>query len=175
MEISQAEIQKDKKNKNKNKDKDKKKKDKAENKAVETKGKKLIDDIKITTENKCSFCAGSKCCTYTGQEIDAPRTMADFDQLLWQLAHERMQAYKDEDGWHLSILNPCMHLQPSGACGIYEQRPMICREYTNDYCEYDQSAEDDFELFFSGYHDLDAYCRKRFKNWDRRFEKWAKK
>lgn len=125
--------------------------------------------IKITPENKCGFCAGSKCCTYVTQQIDAPRSMEAFDFLLWQLSHRDVQLYKDEDGWFLLVNNPCLHLQTDGRCGIYATRPKVCREHSNDYCEYDEPAEQGFELFFAGYQALDDYCRKRFKNWDRRF------
>lgn len=149
------------------------KKDKAnKNKANKN---KLSSELKITAENKCSFCVGSKCCTYVTQQIDTPRSMKDFDLLLWQVSHPQVQAYKDEDGWFLIIVQvPCAHIQPSGACGIYEKRPMICRDYSNDICEFDEDAEDSFELYFEEYEDLDAFCRKRFKKWDKRFKKWLK-
>lgn len=127
--------------------------------------------FKITPENKCTFCAGSKCCTYLTQQIDAPRSMEAFDFLLWQLSHREVQLYKDEDGWFLIVNNPCMHLQSDGRCGIYEARPKVCREHSNDFCEYDEPAEKNFELFFDGYKSLDDYCRKRYKHWDRRFSR----
>jgi Fe-S-cluster containining protein len=137
---------------------------------------KVSAALKITAENKCSFCVGSKCCNYVTQQIDTPRGMADFDTLLWQLSHPQVQAYKDEDGWFLMIIGvPCSHLLPSGACGIYEKRPMICREYSNDCCEFDEDAEDSFKLYFEDSEQLDSYCRKRFKKWDKRFKKWLKK
>jgi Fe-S-cluster containining protein len=123
--------------------------------------------IDITPETKCSFCPGSKCCTYITQAIDTPRSMASFEHLLWQVSHEGIQAYKDEEGWYLLIAARCGHLQPDGRCGIYRERPAICREYDNDYCEYDASAEDGFQLYFRGYEDLLAYCKKRFKTWGR--------
>lgn len=126
--------------------------------------------IEITPENKCSFCKGSKCCTYITQKIPGPKSKHDFDHLLWQLAHQQVQLYRDSDGWYLLINHPCRFLQPDGRCGIYETRPQLCRDYTNDFCEYDQPAEEGFDLFFPDYESLDAYCRKRFKNWDRRFE-----
>lgn len=125
----------------------------------------------MTPENKCSFCKGSLCCGYITQEIDTPRSMRDFDHLLWQTAHENVQIYKDEDGWFLLINNKCRHLLPGGGCGIYETRPVVCREHDNDYCEFDAPAEDSFELFFDSYDTLLAYCRKRFKSWDTRFDK----
>lgn len=127
--------------------------------------------VKLTPENKCSYCEGSKCCTYITQELDTPRAMSDFDHLLWQLSHRNIQAYKDEDGWYLLINEPCLHLEKGGRCGIYDVRPIICREHSNDYCEFDSSAEDDFELFFDGYEALLKYCKNRFKTWDKRFDK----
>lgn len=128
----------------------------------------IVPAHKITPENKCSFCANSKCCTYLTQQVPTPRSKSDFDHLLWQISHQNVQVYKDEDGWYLLVNNKCLHLQPGGRCGIYETRPQVCREYSNDYCEFDSSAEEGFELFFDGYAALLKYCRKRFKNWDRR-------
>lgn len=126
--------------------------------------------VKLTPENKCSFCPGTKCCNYITQEIDAPRSKDDFDHLLWQLGHENIQAYKDEDGWFLVVMTRCTHLLDDGNCGIYETRPQVCRDYSNDYCEFDAPAEEGFEFYFRNYQELDKYCRKRFKGWDKRFK-----
>jgi len=82
-----------------------------------------------------------------------------------------VQAYKDEDGWFLLLMSLCQFLQDDGRCGIYATRPQLCRDYSNDYCEFDEPAEKSFEFYFRSYKELDAYCRKRFKRWDRRFEK----
>ena len=46
--------------------------------------KKIPVDIKITPENKCGFCTNSKCCTYITEELATPRSMHDFDHMLWQ-------------------------------------------------------------------------------------------
>ncbi len=97
--------------------------------------------------------------------------MSDFDTLLWQLSHHNVQAYKDEDGWYLLLNTRCQHLLEGGGCGIYDSRPQICRDHSNDYCEYDSAAEDGFELFFDGYESLLRYCRKRYKSWDKRLKK----
>ncbi len=59
----------------------------------------------------------------------------------------------------------CIHQRGSAGCGIYETRPQVCREYSNDFCEFDAPAEDGFEHFFADYAALLAYCRKRFKRW----------
>lgn len=122
----------------------------------------------MTPETKCSYCTNSKCCTYITQQVDTPRSKQDFDHLLWQLSHRDVQLYKDEDGWFLLVNNPCTHLRKGGLCGIYETRPQVCRDYTNDFCEFDESAEEGFELFFDGYDALLKYCKKRFKRWGKK-------
>ncbi len=126
-------------------------------------------NVEITSENKCSFCEGAKCCNYVTQAIDTPRSIQEFDTLLWQLTHPNVQAYKDEDGWFLIFFTTCKFLEKDGRCGIYETRPQMCRDYSNDYCEFDSPAEEGFELFFDSYESLLKYCRKRFKKWDKRF------
>ncbi len=123
--------------------------------------------IEITPDNKCGYCTNSKCCTYITQQIDTPRSKADFDLLLWQVSHENVRLYQDEDGWFLLIDTPCTHLLPDGRCGIYDRRPQICRDYSNDWCEFDAPAEDGFKRYFPDYDSLLAYCRRRFKRWDR--------
>lgn len=125
----------------------------------------------ITPETKCGFCTNSKCCTYITQRIPAPRSMEDFDYLLWQVSHANVEVYKDDDGWFLLINNKCTKLLPDGRCGIYETRPQICRDYTNDWCEFDEPPERHFALYFRNYSELLLHCRKRFKHWDRRFDK----
>ena len=133
-----------------------------------------INGIKITSENKCSFCEGAKCCTYITQEIDTPRSMIDFDHMLWQISHRDIKFYKDDDGWYLLVESKCLNLQPDGRCGIYDERPWVCREHSNDFCEFDQPAEEGFDLYFEDYAALEKYCRKRFKNWKKRFKKFEK-
>jgi len=124
-------------------------------------------EIEITSDNKCSFCTGSICCSYVTQHIDTPRTKVDFEILLWQISHANIRVYKDSDGWTLLIDSKCLHLQINGDCGIYENRPTICRDHSNDYCEFDAPSEDDFELYFQNYDELREYCKKRFKKWDK--------
>ena len=63
------------------------------------------------------------------------------------------------------INNPCLQLLPDGRCGIYDDRPLICRQYTNEYCEFDEDSSEGFELFFDSYDSLLSYVKKRFKTW----------
>ena len=125
--------------------------------------------IEVTTDNpevdKCDLCTNSKCCTYVTQEIDTPRSKYDFETLLWQVSHQGVGVYKDDDGWYVMFDTRCTHLLPDGRCGIYETRPTVCREHSNDYCEYDAPAEDGFDLYFPDYKSLLKYCKRRFKRW----------
>jgi len=129
----------------------------------------------LTPQNKCGFCTGSWCCTYFTQHIDTPRSMEDFDTLLWQVSHENTELYRDDDGWFLLITTRCQHLGSDGRCGIYETRPQVCREHSNDNCEFEGlCGPDDFDLYFRNHAELDAWCRKRYKKWDKRFKKFEK-
>ena len=130
--------------------------------------KKIIPVEAMTPENKCGYCTNSKCCSYISQQIDTPRSKHDFDFLIWQISHRDIRIYKDEGSWYLLAENPCTHILPDGRCGIYDDRPQICRDYSNDYCEFDAPAEDGFELYFDDYKALLKYCKKRFKRWGQR-------
>ena len=101
---------------------------------------KTIPVEAMTAETKCGYCSNSKCCTYISQQIATPRSKQDFDFLLWQISHRDIRLYKDEGSWYMLVDNLCTHLQRDGRCGIYDDRPEICREYSNDYCEFDQPA-----------------------------------
>ncbi len=131
---------------------------------------KTVDVTEIKIDKKCKKCTRSICCVTINQKIPTPKTKEDFDHLLWQISHENINIFKDEDGWFLLIDTRCSHLLPGGVCSIYDKRPWVCREYTNDFCEYDESIEEASELYFTTYKQLEKYCRKRFKKWKRRFE-----
>jgi Fe-S-cluster containining protein len=131
-------------------------------------GKKKDKTIKveITPENKCSFCKGTKCCHYVTQEISTPRSRYEFEHIMWQVLHDGVEVYKDTDKtWYLLMYTTCSKLQPDGRCGIYETRPEICREYSNDWCEYDESAEDHWLVHFKDFDSVNQFGKKRFKNW----------
>ncbi|NOY63415.1 MAG: YkgJ family cysteine cluster protein [Gammaproteobacteria bacterium] len=130
--------------------------------------KKIDIPIDVTAETKCSYCPDSRCCTYVTQQLDKPRSKDDFRLLLWQVSHQNVEVYKDSDGWFLLFNGSCEHLEADGKCAIYETRPPICRDHTNDHCELDSPAEEGFDLYFTNYEQLLKYCRKRFKKWDKK-------
>jgi hypothetical protein len=117
---------------------------------------------------KCSKC-DQLCCKYITEKISAPRTIHDFDGLLWQLLHKNVKAFKDSSGWYLIIYNACVHLKRNGKCSIYENRPITCREHSVEKCEYKNSVSNTAIRYFNSFKSLEDYCRKKFKTWDNRF------
>lgn len=130
-----------------------------------------VTESKVSIDKKCSKCKKSICCNSINQQVDAPRSLEDFDHLLWQVSHENINIFKDADGWFLHIHSRCQHLGDGGVCGIYETRPFVCRVYDNEHCELDTPIPEAAEMFFSNHDEFEKYCRKRFKKWDKRFKK----
>lgn len=84
----------------------------------------------------CDFCTG-KCCQYFSLPIDTPHTWDDYDSIRWYLAHGQTLVYVHDETWFLMVTTVCQYLLEDNRCGIYLNRPKICREYTTDDCEYD--------------------------------------
>ena len=131
---------------------------------------KNLETISIKNDNKCATCTGSKCCQYITEPLETPRSIRDFDLILWQVSHDNVHCFKDDDGWFLVNYSQCEHLKPNGQCNIYHSRPFICREHSNQECEYGQPIDVGAELYFTKHKELDDYCRNRFKSWDKRFD-----
>ena len=89
-------------------------------------------------ENLCEHCT-AKCCRYFALPIDTPKTKRDFDFMRWYLLHDRATIFVEEPTWYLLVHTTCKHLQDDQRCGIYHTRPQICREYTTDECEFEDS------------------------------------
>ena len=102
-----------------------------------TESKPSREDLK-SDENLCMYCT-AKCCRYFALPIDTPEEWKDFQYIRWYLLHNRASVFVDDDTWYLLVHTKCKHLGDDQMCGIYETRPDICREYTTDACEYEES------------------------------------
>jgi Fe-S-cluster containining protein len=113
--------------------------------------------------NLCEHCT-AKCCRYFALPIDTPTSFADFEYIRWYLLHEQATVFIDDGTWYLLVHTTCRHLQADQRCGIYDQRPQICRDYTTDECEYD----DDFtyEQYFETPEQIAEYTNARFNTPD---------
>lgn len=107
----------------------------------------------------CFYCTG-KCCRYFALPIDTPETREDFDHLRWYLMHGKVSIFVDDEMWYLMVHNECEHLTDEHLCGIYGDRPQICREYTTDECEYDD--DECYELLFESAEQIREYAEALF-------------
>ncbi|MDY6914204.1 MAG: YkgJ family cysteine cluster protein [Planctomycetota bacterium] len=107
----------------------------------------------------CREC-GAKCCKYFCFEIDEPDTYEELEDVRWYLCHKGVTVHIDEDDdWYISIDNRCKMLAADNRCKIYDDRPLICRDY--DLADCDHSGGDyDYKAFFKSPEELEAYARK---------------
>jgi Fe-S-cluster containining protein len=89
---------------------------------------------------ECTSCG--QCCTYVGISINAPSRPRYATDVLWYLYHENTYVYLDGDGeWSVHFEARCRNLGKDNLCGVYLQRPHICRGFDNRSCEVNQPAE----------------------------------
>ena len=105
-------------------------------------------------QTKCGRCT-ALCCRYFALEIDAPDEPDDFENLRWYLIHEDVNLFIDEGDWYLQIFRKCTWLGDDNKCTRYDDRPSICREYSDDWCDFDGVTEGD--RTFRTIDELEAY------------------
>ncbi len=90
---------------------------------------------------ECTECG--RCCTYVGVGINPPTSARHATDVLWYLYHEGVYVYVDGDGeWSVHFGARCRHLGPDLRCGIYAERPHICRTFDNRSCEVNDPVHD---------------------------------
>ncbi len=90
--------------------------------------------IVLPATHACTDCG--ECCTYLAVEIDQPTSFTDLEHVFWYLTHRDVAVYIDWEGdWFIEFQTVCEHLTEAKACGIYEERPKICSEFSWNECE----------------------------------------
>ncbi len=107
----------------------------------------------------CPEVCKASCCQYIVNKIQAPRTKADFDELYWFLCHDNMVVYIERRKWYLLVETPCRHLDQKSRCEIYSKRPYVCRQHSEEECEY--HGEVGYDLYMRSHSDLRRYMKKR--------------
>lgn len=107
----------------------------------------------------CEFCT-AKCCRYFALPIERPRSFEDFEYIRWYLLHDRATVFLEDDSWFLLVHTTCKHLRDDHRCGIYETRPTICRTYSTDDCEYDDTWT--YDRYFETPEQIDEYSHAMF-------------
>lgn len=113
-------------------------------------------------ENLCGKCAGL-CCRYLALPIETPESRADFDDIRWYLAHEGISVFVEDGEWYINVANRCKYLGPDNLCQIYENRPRICRGYTENNCDY-HSGDYGYDVHLTSIEELDEYLANRKKS-----------
>jgi len=109
---------------------------------------------------KCKSC-DSKCCRYFALQLDTPRSKEEFENIRWYLAHEGVAVYVEKRKWYLVVNNKCKYLKDDNLCGIYNERPLICREHEPTTCETAVGAFE-HEHTFKSLKGFDRYLARRF-------------
>jgi Fe-S-cluster containining protein len=82
----------------------------------------------------CTECG--KCCTYVSVGINEPTSLRSASDILWYLYHDQVSVYRDGDGeWSVVFETRCRNLQDDLLCGVYVDRPIICRDFDNVTCD----------------------------------------
>lgn len=122
------------------------------------------------TVNSCTTCNGA-CCRYVSVRLEAPRSRRDFDEIIWFVCHDNVVVYKDTDNdWLVEMMTPCLFLK-GNKCGIYDNRPKVCRDYDPGNCTH-ISGRADAKVVFASPDDVREFTEKR---WSRNGAKKSKK
>lgn len=108
----------------------------------------------------CKGCNG-QCCKYVVVEIDTPKTLEDFEDIKWYVCHKNVNVYVEEDGsWNVEFITDCQFLDKNHLCTIYERRPKICREYSQNECHFYNPGDEPF--IFRVIEDVEIYIKEIF-------------
>ncbi|HMO13330.1 MAG TPA: YkgJ family cysteine cluster protein [Pirellulaceae bacterium] len=107
----------------------------------------------------CNHC-DAKCCRYFALPIDRPKSIRDFEFIRWFILHDRVSLFVEDQTWYLMVHTPCTKLLPDNRCGIYQNRPTICHEYSTDDCEFE--ANFTFERYFETAEQIAEFCEAIF-------------
>ena len=104
----------------------------------------------------CQGCV-AHCCRYITVEIDKPEAKWQYDQIYWMLLHENVSVYQELDGggWFVEFTTRCKALNEQNLCSIYEERPQLCRDYSNETCQ----VWNDGPLYKLHFKDAESFAR----------------
>ncbi len=107
----------------------------------------------------CTRLCGGRCCRYVTVGIPAPRSVDDWDEVRWWLAHQGTMVTRDEDGWMLHVRTPCSNLGPENACRVYPDHMLACQGYDASDCEF--TGDVPFDVLLRDEGELAAYLERR--------------
>ncbi|MFP4163824.1 MAG: YkgJ family cysteine cluster protein [Chitinispirillaceae bacterium] len=124
------------------------------------------------SKNPCTDC-NALCCRHVAVGIDTPESRKEYDDIRWYLLHRNVWVSIDHEGsWLLEFRTPCIHIRDDNTCGIYRNRPEICKEYPADdqLCE-GETDEPSYVELFKNAEDLEKYLKREKIRFSRRRRK----
>jgi Fe-S-cluster containining protein len=106
----------------------------------------------------CEQCV-ALCCRYFAFSIDKPETKRDFEDLRWYILHEDTIIFVEDGEWYVQVNRKCKALLPDNRCGIYDNRPTICRGYKTDGCDWHADAYD-YDHVFSEPEQVERFAKE---------------
>ncbi len=123
-------------------------------------------EILPDAESLCDQCV-ALCCRYYAFQIETPKTKRDFEDMRWFLLHEDSVIYVEDKAWYLQVNRKCKELLPDNRCGIYHNRPTICREYSTNGCDW-HALEYNYDHLFTEPEHLEKHGAEVFARQRRR-------
>jgi len=116
----------------------------------------------MVKKSLCDRCTGL-CCRYFALPIEIPETREDYDDIRWYLCHEGVSVFVEDGDWYINIENKCRKLDRENRCAVYTQRPRLCRDYSEDACDFVE-GQYEYELHFTDDQQMAEYIKIRFDN-----------
>ena len=117
----------------------------------------LVPNEAPSWRRSCVECA--RCCSYVAVGINGPTTPHLATDIVWHLHHPKVVVYRDGAGhWSVLFETRCRHLGEDLRCGIYDERPHICRAFDANTCEANSPHGG---LVFTRPEEFLAYLKKR--------------
>ncbi len=107
----------------------------------------------------CEHCTAA-CCRYVAVPLDRPRTARDYDDVRWYLMHQNVTVFVEDGDWYIQFQTRCKNLQADNRCGIYAERPAICRDYHPGECDYAGGAYG-YDNLFTHPSQIDEYYEEK--------------
>ena len=97
--------------------------------------------------NDCPVSCGAKCCRYVTIAIESPaKNKVNRDEARWFLLHQNIHLLREGKDWYVQVDAPCTQLTEDHRCGIYADRPQVCREYEADGCDHHGEPNEEQQL-----------------------------
>ena len=113
----------------------------------------------LPNSHPCTDCG--QCCRYIAIEIDLPTSFSDWENAFWYLTHRNVALYIDWEGdWYIEFMTTCEHLSDQKTCGIYEERPKMCSDFSWGECE-QTTKELAWKYHFSNPDELFDWLREK--------------